>query len=264
MTTDRPGDHWRRALRETAPPPHLADAAPERPRHLEPEMFRWRPEQDAAQPERPSRLRAREALPQGGTLLDVGVGGGGSSLGLASRAGVIVGVDRSEAMLASFLESAASEGVEARAVLGEWPDVAGEVEPADVAVCHHALYFAEEIEAFLDALTSRARRRVVVEVSAEPPPVGLRPIWRAIHGEERATRPVADDLAGVLSAMGIEAQREDVVIPPQPREVTPQLVAFARRRLLVGEDRDEEIAALLRTLPRPDHRVVAFWWDGGA
>lgn len=263
-TQPRPGDQWRQAIRDAAPPRALLDAAPEQPRHLEPEMFRWRPEEDARQPARPSRLRARAALPAGGSVLDVGVGGGASSLGLAPPAGVVVGVDRSEAMLASFLESAAAAGVEARAVHGEWPEVAGRVEPADVAVCHHALYFAEEIEAFLEVLTTRARRRVVVEVSAEPPPSGLAPLWKAIHGTERPTRPVADHLAGVLAAMGVDAEREDVVVPPRPREVTPQLVAFARRRLLVGEERDAEIEELLRALPRSDQRVVAFWWEGAA
>lgn len=260
----RPGDRWRQAMRDAAVPEALRQRAPEPTFTLEPELFRWRPEEDAKQAARPSRLRALEALPDGGAVLDVGVGGGASSLGLTLRAGSITGVDRLEGMLGSFEASARAAGVAARAVLGAWPDVAGEVEPADVAVCHHAIYGVEEIEGFLTALTDHARRRVVLEVSSHAPPLGLNPLWEAIHGMARPDRVVADEVETVLAAMGIGATREDVVLPPRPREVTPDRVAFARGRLLVGTERDEEIAHLLRTLPPLDHRVVALWWPGAA
>lgn len=267
MTTTgraRPGDRWRAGLRADAPPQPIVDAGPERPRFLDPELFRWRPEEEAARPPRPSRLRALEALPEGGTVLDVGVGGGASSLGLGPRAGLIVGVDHSEAMLASFAAGGEVAGAAVRPVLGTWPDVAGDVEAADVAVCHHAVYGTEEIEAFVAALTSHARRRVVVEVSAQPPTAGLHPLWKALHGVERPTRAVADELQEVLVAMGLAVEREDTVLAPRPREVTPRLVAHARQRLFVGEDRDPEIAELLRALPAAEHRVVALWWPGTA
>lgn len=260
----RPGDAWRRALTEAAPPRELVEAAPPRPQHLETEMFRWRPGDEEGVPIRPSRRRALEALPEGGTVLDVGVGGGRSSLPLGVRASRIVGVDRSEDMLASFEASARDAGIDARGVLGTWPGVASEVEPADLVVCHNAVYGEGEIEPFLDALTGHARRRVVVEVSTVPPPWGLAQVWRAVHGTDRPVRPVADLLQGVLAAMGIEAGREDVVVPGQAREVTPERVAFARRRLYVGEERDEEIAELLRTLPPVDVTVAALWWPGTA
>lgn len=263
VAAPRPGDAWRQGLRAAAAPEARRGGA-DRPFSLEPEMFRWRPDHDAEQPVRPSRLRALEALPQGGSVLDVGVGGGASSLGLASRAGLIVGVDRLEGMLESFEASARTAGVAVRSVLGTWPEAAAEVDDVDVAVCHHALYGAEDIEDFLDALTARARHRVVVEVSSHGPTSGLNPLWRAIHGEDRPDRAVADELEAVLAAMGFRATREDVVLPPAVREVTPQRVAFARRRLFVDEDRDEEIAQLLRDLEPRQHRIAALWWPGGA
>ena len=213
---------------------------------------------------RPSRKRELEVLRDGDSVLDVGVGGGRACLPLAPPAALLVGVDRSEDMLASFTASAAGVAVAARAVLGDWPEIGAEVEPADVVVCHNAVYGVEEIEAFLDALTTHARRRVVVEVSTVPPPWGLAPMWKAVHGTERPTRPVADLLQGVLAGMGVDAEREDTVVPGQVREVTPERVAFARRRLYVGEERDEEIAHLLRTLPPVDVTVAAVWWDGTA
>ena len=261
----RPGDRWRQGLLDAAA------AVPEELREkagstfsLEPSLFQWRPEEDAKQPVRPSRLRALEALPDGGSVLDVGVGGGASSLGLAPKAGLIVGVDRLEGMLASFQASAATAGLSVRAVLGVWPDVAGDMGPADVAVCHHAIYGVEEIEEFLNVLTEHARRRVVIEVSEFAPPSGLNPLWKAIHGTERPDRVVADEVHDIAGAMGLGVEQEHTVVPPRAREVTPELVAFARRRLMVDEDRDEEIAELLRTRPPQEQRVTALWWPGGA
>ena len=260
----RPGDAWRRALEDAAPPQELVDAAPPRPKHLEPEMFRWRRDDEEGLPLRPSRRRELEALGEGGSVLDVGVGGGRACLPLAPPATLLVGVDRSPEMLASFLAGAREIGVAARAVLGDWPDVGDEVEPADVVVCHNAVYGVEGIEPFLECLTASARRRVVVEVSTVPPPWGLAPMWKAIHGTDRPTRPVADLLQGVLAGMGLDAEREDTVLPGRVREVSPERVAFTRRRLLVGEDRDGEIEHLLRTMPPVDVTVAALWWPGTA
>jgi SAM-dependent methyltransferase len=260
----RPGDRWRQAIREAAIPQAILDAAPDPEPRLEPQRFRWRPEEDAAQPVRPSRRRALEALPEGGSVLDVGVGGGASSLGLVPRPGLIVGVDPMEGMLESFVASAGAAGVASRAVLGAWPDVAGEVEPADVAVCHHAMYRVVEIEDFVAALTAHARNRVVVELSAHSPLAGLNPLWKLVHGIDRPDPLVADEAEALLVAMGLAVEREDMLLPGRAQEVTPELVAFSRRRLYVDRDRDPEIEEFLRSREPQPHRVVALWWPGDA
>lgn len=245
-------------------PQPVIDNAPEGKWSFEPEMFRWRPEEDAKQPLRPSRRRALEALPERGSVLDVGVGAGASSLGLAPKAGLITGVDSLDDMLELFQAAARAAGVEARAVLGAWPDVADEVEPADVAVCHHVIYSVSEIEDFLRALTARARHRVVLELSAEHPQSGLNPLWKAFHDIERPDRQIADEAEAVLASLGLGAEREDVVLPPRTREVTPELVAFVRRQLHVGQGRDQDIAQFLRERTPQEQRVTALWWPGAA
>lgn len=259
-----PGDRWRQSLRNVTVSHDIVDRAPEREFSLEPEMFRWRPEEDAKQPLRPSRRRALEALPDGGSVLDVGVGGGASSLGLVPKAGLIVGVDSSEGMLELFRATARAEGVAARAVLGTWPEAANDVEAADVAVCHHALYRVAAIEDFVGALTARARHRVVIELSAQHPLAGLSPLWKAFHGFEWQEWAVADEAEAVLASMGLAIEREDIVLPPRMRDVTPEFVAFVRRRLYVGSDRDSEIEQFLRGRTPQDQRVVALWWPGAA
>lgn len=240
----------------------ILDSAAEPPWSLEPERFRWRPEEDAEQPLRPSRRRALEALPEGGSVLDVGVGGGASSFGLVPKASLITGVDHLEGMLESFEASARKAGVRVRAVLGTWPDAAADVDPADVAVCHHAIYFVTEIEDFLAALTAKALRRVVIELSAHPPDAALDPLWCEFHGIRRPDRLVADEAQAVALGMGLDVGRQDVVLPPRTGDVTPELVASVRRRLHVGPDRDPEIEAFLRARSPQEQTVVALWWRG--
>jgi SAM-dependent methyltransferase len=260
----RPGDRWREDLRAWAVPQEIVDNAPGPERSLEPERFRWRPEDDAMQPVRPSRRRALEALPDGGSVLDVGVGGGASSLGLVPTPALITGVDPLAGMLASFAASAHAAGVAVRTVLGSWPELADTVEPADVAVCHHAIYYVAEIEDFITALTARARHRVLLEVSAYAPVAGLAPLWQALHGIDRSDRPAADQAQAVVAAMGLAVEREDMVLPAQRQEVTPDLVAFIRHRLYVGPERDPEIEEFLCAREAREHRVAALWWPGAA
>ena len=262
LSTSRPADTWRELLRRSAVPQAVIDASPEPDVSLAPERFRWKPEEDARQPVRPSRRRALEALPEGGSVLDVGVGGGASSLGLVPKVGLIIGIDPLDGMLESFRASARAAGVATRTVLGSWPDVAGEVEAADVAVCHHAVYRVTELEDFVAALTEHARSRVVIEVSDRSPLSALDPLWKSIHGLDRPGWSVADQLQAVLVAMGVGVEREDMLLPPRAHDVTPALVEFSRRRLHVGPERDEEIERWLRAREPGEHRVVALWWPG--
>lgn len=259
-----PSVRWRQALGEWAIPEAIVEAAPEAPWCFPPELFRWQPEEDVSSPVRPSRLRALEALPPGGSVMDIGVGGGASSLGLVPRAGLIIGVDENDAMLRSFEEAARTAGVGAQSVRGRWPEVAGEVGLADVVVCHHVFYNVAELEPFAAELTAHARVRVVVELTDRHPQSPLNPLWKVLHGIERPTDPTADDALAVLSAMGLQVGRADVDVAPRWRHVTPEVVAFARRRLCLGADRDPEIAALLEEHGGQPQRVVALWWAGTA
>jgi SAM-dependent methyltransferase len=265
-------DAWAAALGEWAIPQEILDAAPETPWSFPRALFAWTPERnaaaesDAGSPMPTSRQRALEALPEGGSVLDVGVGGGRASLPLAPPAGLVVGVDSSEELLAAFGQAAQHVGVDYRAVLGTWPDVAGQVGPADVVVCHHVAYNVADLAPFARALTDHARNRVVMELTATHPTSNLNPAWRALHGLERPTRPTADDAVAVLEEMGLR-----VIAEPNQRVVTPsgrdraEVVAFARRRLCVGPERDAEVERLLGPeFERPLRDVVTVWWDGQA
>ena len=258
---------WADALAAWAVPQEILDAAPEGPWRFPPSVFAWTPERAAAERPQvtPSRRRALEVLPEGGSVLDVGAGGGRASLPLAPPAGLVVAVDPSAELLAAFSDAARREGVAHRLVEGQWPDVAAGVEPHDVVVCHHVVYNVPDLVPFARALTECARRRVVLELTVEHPASNLNPAWRAIHGLQRPTSPTADDALAVLEEMGLEVQseRSERVVAAGPDRA--ELVAFARRRLCVGPERDAEIDAVLGPdFERPIRQVMTVWWDGQA
>ena len=263
-------ERWRADLARWAIPEEILAAAPPgaSPWRFSPETFARHAERVLAEGGgRPSRRRALEALPDGGTVLDVGVGGGAASLALVPPAGLVVGVDDAEGMLDVFAAAADRVGVAHRQVAGTWPAIAADVDAADVVVCHHVLYNIGDIVPFVAALTDHARRRVVVEISEDHPTAGLNPLWEALHGLERPTSPTAADALAVLEEMGLPVASEASEHEWSPfgpdRAAT---VARVRERLCVGPERDAEVEALLDKVAadRPSRRSFALWWEGTA
>ncbi|HET9289463.1 MAG TPA: class I SAM-dependent methyltransferase [Actinomycetes bacterium] len=252
---------WREQLEGWAIPEEILAAAPESPWGFPVGLFRSRARRAGSRPATPSNLEAARFLPEGGTVLDVGAGGGAASLPLAGAAGRLVAVDESPDMVASFLAAAEAAGVPAEAVEGHWPEVAHQVGPADVVVCHHVFYNAPDLAPFATALTGHARRRVVAELTDRHPLVGLGPLWRRFHDLERPTGPTADDAVAALEALGLEVARQDW--DNQDRfgfDDFDELVAFTRRRLCLPADRDPEVAEAL--LEQGTHQVDGVWVSG--
>jgi SAM-dependent methyltransferase len=250
---------WAEALHAWAIPREILAKAPESPWGFPPELFAA-PEVPASTP---SRKRALGALPPGGSVLDVGVGAGAASLGLVPPAARLVGVDESADMLVRFTAASARLGIAVRTVRTRWPEAAGEAGRADVVVCHHVLYNVADLVPFVRALTSSARRRVVVELTAEHPQAALSPLWLHFHGLERPTGPSADDAVEVLEEVGIQPDVERFTGSSRLAEVHRRdLVAFARRRLCLPADRDPEVDSLLPVnAALPGRELVCLWWS---
>jgi SAM-dependent methyltransferase len=224
-------------------------------------LFRSRARRAGTRPATPSNLEAARHLPAGGSVLDVGAGGGAASLPLAGVAGRLVAVDESPEMVASFLAAAGQRGVAAEGVEGSWPEVAGRVGPADVVVCHHVLYNVADLAPFASALTGRARRRVVAELTDRHPLAGLRPLWRRFHDLDRPTGPGADDAVAALTTLGLAVDRQDWESRDRfGFDDFDQLVAFTRRRLCLPASRDPEVAEAL--LAEGTRQVDGVWVSG--
>jgi SAM-dependent methyltransferase len=265
MTADA-AQRWREDLDSWAIPPEILAAAPESPWGCPPGLF-TRAAQEALDKQpgapTPSMRRALEALQDGGSVLDVGAGGGAASLPLCPPATTVTAVDQSPEMLERFADLAGRQGVAHREVEGLWPDVADRVDPVDVVVCNHVFYNVGDLVPFVTALTDHARERVVVEITDVHPQALLNPLWEHFHGLWRPTRPTADDAVALLHELGLEVGVEEYDGPLRwQNHQHEDVVAFMRKRLCLPAERDPEVAAMLPPpVPRPH---VALWWKGRA
>ncbi len=237
-------ERWRDGLERWAIPPEIVAAAPESPYGFPTEVFRTRGalSNDRAGPT-PTTVRALEGLPQGGRVLDVGCGGGATSVPLAGRAGVLVGVDEQEDMLDGFLENARAAGVDADAVHGRWPDVADSVDPVDVAVAGHVLYNVADLEPFAQGFATVARRRVVYELTERHPLHWMNDLWLRFHDVERPDGPSASDALEALVELGHDARMELWSAAPRGGgfDRRADAVALVRRRLCLDASRDDDL-----------------------
>lgn len=261
---------WRESLEGWAIPEEILAAAPEDPWSFPAEVFATKA--DADPDATPSRLRAVEALPEGGVVLDVGCGAGAASLGLVPPAGRLIGVDSLNEMLVEFERRARRVGVGYGTVEGAWPEVADAVEAADVVVCHHVLYNVADLAPFVSRLTEHARRRVVVELTEEHPIAWTGDLWRRFHSLERPRGPTVRHCVAALRELGVDPVVEDFDDPGGAWGFRRKedAVAMVRRRLCLpaGRDREireaigdrlEEVGGFYR-VGRP-RRLVTMWWD---
>ncbi len=252
-------DRWRAELAAWAIDPAILAAAPENPYTFTPTLFR------ATETDTPGPLLrlAREVLPDRGTVLDVGAGAGAASLPLAPPAGRVVAVDTQPSMLDELERLAAERDVAVTRVDGQWPSVAADVPPCDVAVCSHVFYNVPDLGPFAAALAGHARRRVVVELHTEHPWVPLGPLWQHFHHQPRPAGPTVALALDVLRARGIDPRVEEWT-RPLPTLTGPLLaehVAAVRRRLCLPAEREPEVAALLAHQGPQVRRSAVLWWD---
>jgi len=263
---------WRADLATWAIPAEILAQAPDTPWIPERAVFIRRALARTAAPGGASYRRAAEALPPGGTILDIGAGAGAASLPHLAHAASLVAVDADATLLAELVRQAGPAVTRVRTVIGRWPDVAADVGAADVVVCHHVLYNVPDLEPFVAALAAHARRRVVIEITPAHPLTRLNPLWERIHGLRRPTRPTWTDAAETIRSLGhaVEVEREE--LPADPRGGTwDELVATTARRLCLRPERSNDVAAALEaegahpddptTWTPPRRSVVTLWWD---
>ena len=258
-------ERWAEQLARWAIPQHIIDQATESPWTHDPARFRADHTLDR---NGTSAQWAREVLPPiGGTVLDIGCGGGRASLPLVPPANELVGVDTSGAMLDDYLAAAGAAGVARRTIHGAWPDVAPHAPVADVVVCHHVAFNVAEIVPFLWALTDHARLAVVLEIPTVHPMSVWAPAWKHFWGIERPHGPTSDDLLAVLSEMGLgpESTTSQRSTRSGPELDVTTLTPTVRRRLCLPTERDDELTDWLAEHPPPwPDTMATIRWPGSA
>jgi len=263
---------WREDLATWAIPQRILDQAPASPWTPERAVFVRRATARRSKPEGLSYDRAREALPFGGTVLDVGAGAGAASLPLLDRASILTAVDQDEPLLTELTTQAGAAHDKVKTIVGSWPNAAGGVDPANVVVCHHVLYNVPDLRPFIDALDTHARDRVVIEITAQHPLARLNPLWTRFHGLARPTRPTWED-----ALRAIRSFREGVHAERAPASTVAafatweELVGSTTRRLCLPLERQREVASTLNefgAIPSDpsswsgsNREVVTLWWD---
>ena len=256
---------WTRLLASWALPEHIVAQAPASPWAHDPASFAV---DDTLERDTVAARLAREVLPaSGGSVMDVGCGGGRSSLALVPPATRLVGVDEQPRMLEQFATAAEAAGVAYETIQGRWPDDAAQAPVVDVVVCHHVFYNVPDLASFALTLTDHARLAVVAVLPPRHPLSSMNDAWKHFWNLDRPEGPTDADAVAVLRELGLEPE-----VRRAPRGSLAQVtadpsaqVAAARRRLCLHPDRDAEIAAYLAEHPPAwSDEVVVLRWPGGA
>jgi SAM-dependent methyltransferase len=253
-----PSRLWRTKLESWAIPSEIIDLAPESP-WIHPAVLFQVPEIIELTP---SHVKALEALPEGGSILDIGCGGGIAAFAMGKKAGRVIGVDHQSQMLEMFSVNAKSRDIESTVHEGFWPLIAGEVGIADVVVAHHVVYNVLDIVPFLAAMNSHASKRVVIEMPQHHPLSNLSSAWKHFWNLELPIKPTPKDLLNVLNEMGISAHLDLWSGDMRMERDFEQTVEFTRIRLCLPASRDGEVRDFLTAQTQQQKRDLAtIWWD---
>lgn len=249
---------WADALAQWSIPEEIMDQAQTSPWIHPPVLFQI-PEEISMTP---SHSRALDGLSPGGSVLDVGCGGGIAAFAVTPPAAHVIGVDHQSEMLEMFAANAKARGVSYEVYEGFWTDVESQVPSADVVTSHHVVYNVAEIAPFLQALNSHAKSRVVIEMPIRHPLSSMSEAWKHFWNLERPTTPTPEDLLDVFKEIGIEVNIDYWSGPLRDRIDIDRDSEFLRIRLCLPPERLDEVRQYLVDNPQPQRRELAtIWWD---
>jgi SAM-dependent methyltransferase len=249
---------WKEALESWALPKEIIDQAEESPWIHPPALFTLPTEI----PMIPSHQKAGEALPEGGSILDIGCGGGIAAFAHTGKVGSVIGVDHQSEMLSMFAKNAEERGISHQVFEGFWPEVASKVPTADVVTVHHVVYNVQQIQQFIEALNQHARHRVVIEMPQHHPLSNMSDLWKHFWDLDRPTEPTHFSFMAVLEELGIKASMLEWESEMFRSLDLDQEAHFTRIRLALPPSRENEVKDYLALNPRPGRRELAtIWWD---
>ncbi len=249
---------WRSDLASWAIPQEILDQAEVAPWVHPPALFAL----PKTISDTPSHMKAREALPENGSILDIGCGGGVATFAIARSGNHVIGVDHQAEMLEMYSQNAIDRNIDSEVHEGFWPAIADQVPPAEVVTVHHVAYNVGDIEPFLKALDTHASKRVVIELPLVHPMTSASAGWEHFWKLVRPTSPNAEDLLLVLNEMGINAQIEKFSADFPLDQSAEEIAERTRVRLCLPTSRLEEVRSFLIDHPFANKRDLAvIWWD---
>lgn len=256
ITTEQ--DKWAQSLAQWAIPKEILEQAQESPWIHPPALFGVPHQIEMT----PSHRRAIEVMPEGGSLLDVGCGGGIAAFAVTPRAAHVIGVDHQSEMLEMFSANAKSRNVTSEVYEGFWSDISSEVPQADVVATHHVVYNVADIGPFIQELDAHARNRVVIEMPTQHPLASMSDAWKHFWNVDRPSGPTPQDLMLVLKELGINAELEIWNGQMRVDRDLDEAAKFMRIRLCLPQARESEVRDFLANSPVPSGRELAtIWWD---
>ena len=217
-------------------------------------------------------------LTSSSTVLDVGAGVGRYTIPLAKQAARVTAVEPSTGMRGYLEEDARTAGLtNVTVVLSAWE--AANVEPCDIVLCSHVVYFISGIRAFLEKVRDNARGQVFMAIRTNQRDAALRELWEIVHKEPRVPEPGLMDLYPTLrQVLGVTANVQVVTYgggrnPLGRFDSVEDAMPEVRRQLLLAEGSPSESAALVYlrermvqedgkwVLPSMTVANAVVWWD---
>jgi SAM-dependent methyltransferase len=251
-------DNWRDQLAAWDIPKEIIDQAEESPWIHPPAVFQI-PEQIEVTI---SHQIALDVLNDGGSVLDIGCGGGIAAFALVPPATFVIGIDHQQEMLDMFTVNAEHRKVKSKTIFGFWPDVANQAPVADVVTAHHVLYNVPKVEEFLTQMNLHANKRVVIEIPTHHPLSNMSELWKHFWKLERPTGPSYLDLLEVIKEQGFDPKVETWQGELRSTIDADQAAEFMRIRLCLPKSRLPEVKDLLAN-PKSQYvrEIATIWWD---